>query len=84
MTDSNYKECLDDFRLAMLEKLQANEDKGGWEDCDLDDLKTRLVGEVSELFHAIRHEPRENIIYEAADVANYAMMIAWIAKHRNI
>lgn len=61
----------------MEHKLKMNDHKGGWDGKDLDFLIKKLEGEVSELRHALLHEPGINIMLEAADVANYAMMIAW-------
>lgn len=77
-----FEKDLQEFTGHMRYKLIKNTHKGHWENLDLDELKTRLIAEVSELFHAIRHEPPEDMIFEAADVANYAMMIAWVARHR--
>ena len=67
------------FTLCMEEKLRRNDHKGGWEECSLDVLFDRLKNEVRELQKAIAEEPDVNVMFEAADVANFAMMIAWNA-----
>jgi hypothetical protein len=53
-------------------RLRANDHKGGWYDCTLQYLKKRLHEEVMEL----RSSRRDTRVEEAADVANFAMMIA--------
>lgn len=67
------------FSLCMEEKLRRNDHKGGWENCTNEDLFERLRDEVTELESALANEPDVNIMYEAADIANFAMMIAWNA-----
>jgi NTP pyrophosphatase (non-canonical NTP hydrolase) len=67
------------FALAMEERLKANDHKGGWKDCDPNYCLNRLYEEASELVGAIltvREVGREAILQEAADVANFAMMLA--------
>lgn len=64
---------------AMTEKLRANDHKGGrangWLATPPKVLLARLQQEVDELQEAIRLHP-ERVLPEAADVANFAMMIA--------
>lgn len=60
------------FSLEMERKLKANDHKGGWRDCSMDYLFRRLREEMDELALA----EGDDIIDEAADVANFAMMIA--------
>src|SRR5512147_223847 len=71
--------------LAMQEKLDENAQNGGWELDDADALIDKLREEVRELELALqeaptsvteRHQRRRNIRCEAADVANFAMMLA--------
>lgn len=69
------------FALAMEKKLKANDHKGGWKHCDRDYLMTRLRQEFVELIAAM-HFPlddgqidRIELRDEAADVANFLMMI---------
>ena len=62
--------------LAMEQKLQANEHKADWKACDPLWLLEKLCDEVHELSHALQYNRRDQISDEAADVANFAMMIA--------
>jgi len=56
--------------------LRLNDHRGGWKDCSLLFLLGRLHDEVRELNHAIGYGSPEEIGEEAADAANFAMMIA--------
>lgn len=60
---------------AMKQKLQENEHKGYWADDSLLSLAKRAQEELDELVDAILTKPAVEIIREAADVANFAMMI---------
>jgi hypothetical protein len=67
------------FAQAMERKLRANDHKGGWIDgkCDLLFLFEKLTEERRELTRATgKGGTPEQILEEAADVANIAMMIA--------
>ena len=79
------------FAAEMEKQLKANDHKGGWQDCDIWWLFKRLDQEKYELVKAIMNlekywaEPLSplyaaQLIKEAADVANFAMMIADIAR----
>jgi NTP pyrophosphatase (non-canonical NTP hydrolase) len=62
----------------MQRALNDNDHKDGWDECSLGYLFGRLGEEVQELkeaMQAIDRDP-ELIVSEAADVANFAMMIA--------
>lgn len=59
----------------MRKKLRANTHKGGWQNDTPEALIVRLREEVDELEELIR-EGRPGVYGEAADVANFAMMIA--------
>jgi NTP pyrophosphatase (non-canonical NTP hydrolase) len=63
---------------AMEERLRANEAKGHWAGCTFGYLFTRLHEELSELSNAMafEHESPEQVWREAADVANFVMMLA--------
>lgn len=74
------------FAREMEKKLQQNDHKGGWEDCTAEDLMRMLKDEVRELERALRTpcpncgremlpQHMENVASEAADVANFAMML---------
>jgi len=67
---------LQKFTELMEEKLQQNDYKGGWKNCNTQQLLSYLKGETLELEQAIIDGNKENIVKEAADVANFAMMIA--------
>lgn len=72
------------FSKDMERKLCANERKGGWSACELSWLLRRLreetgelSGAIGSLLHADLIDVRAQIVIdEAADVANFAMMIA--------
>ena len=64
------------FAAEMDKKLRENDHKGDWLDLPLDYLMNRLYQGVNELFHSIRQGDNKNSIKEAADVGNFAMMIA--------
>jgi NTP pyrophosphatase (non-canonical NTP hydrolase) len=71
--------ALKTFFEAMVYKLHRNRHKGRWEDMDLAKAFDHLVGETGELDEAVRRGSNIEIILEAADVANFAMIIANIA-----
>jgi hypothetical protein len=64
----------------MEEKLSDNDYKGGWDSYTPDWLFERLLKEMAELYNAmIRYQNErdyEKIIYEAADINNFSLMIA--------
>lgn len=62
------------FADAMEEQLSANDHKGGWQRDTALSLLRRLREETTELARAIGGEG--DVLKEAADVANFAMMIA--------
>ena len=70
------------FASVMESKLRANDHKAHWRECSLDYLLTRLEQEALELREAINCG--EGVISEAADVANFAMMIADIVQSRSV
>lgn len=82
-----YLPVLDWFKGQMDDELGQPENavKSSWEDMSFRDLIDRLEDEVEELRYAIedydrlvtkRNNRRPFVISEAADVANFAMMIA--------
>ena len=70
------------FAQEMERQLTENDHKGGWKKCDYLYLMSRLKEETGELHRAIQARFLVNIhaekliTKEAADVANFAMMIA--------
>jgi NTP pyrophosphatase (non-canonical NTP hydrolase) len=66
------------FAAVMAERIQANSHKSGWDGMSLRQLLHRLEQEIGELRYAIDNEQAypHRIIAEAADVANFAAMIA--------
>lgn len=72
------------FAEKMEEKLKKNDHKGGWDNCDIHWLIQRIKEETNELLDAVNSgTPKENIINEAADIGNFAMMVADIARKFN-
>ena len=72
------------FAEQMEIQLRANDHKGGWQTTDQLDLLHRIRQEATELKQALLPEvfgeTGKDVISEAADVANFAMMIADNAK----
>lgn len=64
------------FSEVMERRLRKHDHKGGWKDCDYSYLTRRLQEEIDELHVAVQCKSLELIPEEAADVANFAMMIA--------
>ena len=64
---------------AMRDKLRLNRNKGDWTQYTLRELVELLDIEVAELKEELRRQRlRPDFVWhEAADVANYAMMVAW-------
>ena len=64
------------FALLMEAQLRANDHKPGWHGIASPVLLHRLREETEELAEAISTANRDCVVHEAADVANFAMMIA--------
>ncbi len=71
------------FAQAMEAQLRANDHKPGWKDDHSRDLIGRMDDEYTELAQAVRFRLGRSpltspatILNEAADVANFAMMVA--------
>jgi len=67
------------FAEAMERKLRDNEYKGTWEGCTEDYLMTRIEEELKELTNC--HLDSSRTLDEAADVANFLMMLCDIRGH---
>jgi NTP pyrophosphatase (non-canonical NTP hydrolase) len=66
-----------EFALAMERELRANDHKRGWAGLTLKQLLNRLREETSELQKALGDgKGVDEVQAEAADVANFALMIA--------
>ena len=79
-----YRDDLHRFVSAMIHKLDKNAHKGHWEDLDVIAALNRLNDESKELLDELVCRPNEvgNIVMEAADVANFALIISSII-HRD-
>jgi hypothetical protein len=64
------------FAVAMETRLRANDHKGGWGSCSAAHLLSRVADEFKELKRAVGDLNGGDILHEAADVANFAMMVA--------
>lgn len=70
------RQAITNFSKIMEKKLKDNDHKEGWNTCNNQYLLSRMFEECFELQDAITSKNSNNICYEAADVANFAMMIA--------
>jgi len=68
------------FSEEMEKKLRRYDYRGGWEECSPDWILARMYDEILELIEAKNKKDWANVIEEAADVANFAMMMASIAQ----
>jgi len=73
--------AVDVFALDMKRKLAANVHKKHWSEVPAIYLYQRMREEEAELYSAIKEGNIQSIIDEAADVANFAMMLADMARH---
>lgn len=68
---------IETFAAAMERKLRAHDHKPHWSEAEIAYLLRRLSQELGELRRAIRDwSSVDDVVDEAADVANFAMMIA--------
>jgi len=86
MKPTEIRKTATEFAQEMERVLRANDRKGGWEDCSASWLLMRLRQEVEELSWALRERPHfpGGIMVEAADVANFAMMLWDVVRHEPI
>jgi len=75
------EEAINMLRPIQLMKFRARAHKGSWDNVPIVSLLTLLMDEVMELKKAIEDRSAGiatsgDVIYECADVANYAAMIA--------
>lgn len=72
-----HDDILQPFVDAMKYKLGANKHKGKrFEDLTFERMFELLQGEVVELREALESKNQFEIIFEAADIANFALFIA--------
>lgn len=71
-----------EFAASMEAKLRANNHKRHWRLCSLGYLRARLSQELAELDEALADGDPYLVLGEAADVANFCMMIADVAMTR--
>lgn len=72
------------FAVAMENQLRANDHKGGWTDESREWLLGRVRDEVDELHEVVRNDLNsDEVMREAADVANFAMMIADVSEQES-
>ena len=68
------------FTEQMERKLQEHDDRNGWDNCQIGWLMKRIREELEEVrvawVEARLGSEWQSVIDEAADVANFAMMIA--------
>lgn len=67
------------FVDAMVFKLGRNSHKGHWEESRIDDVLRMAMSEIAELREAIKRGNMIEVILEAADVANFALIAASLA-----
>lgn len=70
------------FMDCMKYKLEVHKGKGRWEDMTIADAFSKLRREVEELEDAIRGGNLVEVMLEAADVANFAMILSTIMVER--
>ena len=64
---------------AMIYKLRKNTHKGRWEHGRIKEYEAKLREEVTELANAIDEQNMVEIVLEAADVANMALILCAMA-----
>lgn len=70
---------VDDLRYfveTMVRKLHANVHKGKWEDIDVGDAVRLMRAEFYELMDALSYGQPDEIVEEAADAANFCLIIS--------
>jgi hypothetical protein len=87
MKEDYYLLTLLHFSNAMEEKLKRNLHKSEWDNFTIKYLFNCLLEETKELKYELDQpyttSKPDLVLYEAADVANFAMMIADVIRKRN-
>ena len=73
---NTYRQKVAALGREQVGKLEANDDREGWDECSDVWLIARLREETKELAEACRQGRWSDVLEEAADVANFAMMLA--------
>lgn len=73
---ADYRKEIQRFVDAMIYKLRRNAHKGKWEGLNLEEAIKRTFGEVHELDDAVKRGSTSEVLMEAADVANQALIVA--------
>ena len=77
------KNSVEWFSHLMTDVLMKHLTKPGWKHEAIEYLEDRLGEEVEELYSAIEsNQPKEAVEKEAADIANFAMMIADVYRQK--
>jgi len=82
-TSSAIRPVVQWFAEHMECELRANDHKPGWQHDSVVSLLARTHEELTELSECLHSGDGERIVSEAADVANFAMMLADVAQLRN-
>lgn len=79
------KEAVDTLSSKMMEKLWHHRSKGRWDGIEPMKAFRLMMGEVSELLEATLEGAEPDDVYkEAADVANYALIMAKAHEERYV
>ena len=78
-----YADDITAFVDVMIEKLHKNRHKGHWNHVSLHKAVECIIDETKELIEAIRNNDLEEIHREAADVANFALIVSSVVHRRN-
>lgn len=75
-------EVLEWFSAEMAKKLELRIPRGDWTGMDYGLLLSGMLLELVEVADATRRGVDSDVVAEAVDVANYALMIADVARRR--
>ena len=76
------RELIDKLHAAIDKKFEANGFKGTWKNYTNDKIRGLLFQELNELFTSIEEGDWDNALFEAADIALFAVFLA--DKDRNL
>lgn len=79
-----YSDAIRRFVDAMVYKLRVHSKKGRWENLPTTKALELLRDEVSELGEAVVMGNMVEILLEAADVANFALIVSSIVIERSV